>query len=253
MSVEVLALRTPTLPPATHTNCYLLDGRTVVEPASPWPEEQERLEQWLADRAPERILLTHHHPDHIGGVRRLRAALALPVLAHAWTAEALPFEVDQTLDDGDDLHGWEVLLTPGHTPGHLCLHRDGEVVCGDMIASDGTIVLDPPEGDLALYLASLERLKALSPRVLHPAHGAPITDAVAKLDEYIDHRNHRTEQIRNALAAGAVDPLGVVEIVYGDTIPRFVYPLAARQAVCHLQWLEARGEVVRERDHWRTT
>ena len=252
MSVQILPVRTPTLPPATHTNCYVLDGVSVVEPASPFPDEQERLEAWLSGFPLERILLTHHHLDHVGAVQRVRERFGLPVVAHPWTAANVPFPVDEVLDEGDTLHGWEVWFTPGHAPGHLCFQRDGHVICGDMVASEGTIVLDPPEGDLAQYLASLERLEQLGPTTLYPAHGGPIADGPGKLRQYIDHRNARTDQIRAALAEGLGDAMQIVEFVYGDTIPRFVYPLAARQAVCHLQWLEGRGEVRLEGDTWRT-
>lgn len=249
--IQRFPVRTPTLPPATHTNCYVLDGVTVVEPASPYADEQARLEEWLGQFPLERILLTHHHMDHIGGVERVREKWDLPVISHPWTADNVPFPVDSTLDEGDDLHGWDVFFTPGHAPGHLCFVKQGHLVCGDMVASEGTIILDPPEGDLGLYLDSLERLRELPVEVMYPAHGAPITDPIAKLNEYITHRNKRTDQIRSALRQGALTPLEIVEIVYGDTIPRFVYPLAARQAVCHLQWLEARGEVAVEGDTWR--
>lgn len=242
--IERIPVRTPTLPPATHTNCYVLDGVTVVDPASPFEDEQERLAQALADHALERIVLTHHHLDHVGGAMDLAARRGLPIFAHPRTQELCP-QIEFAGDVPTDL-GWEVLFTPGHAPGHVCLRKDGHLVVGDMVASQGTIVLEPHEGSLRDYLASLEMLLALGEHTVHPAHGEPITQA--KFAEYIAHRHLRTDQIRAALPN---TPLAVVEQVYADTIPRFVYPLAARQVVCHLTWLAERGEATQNGDTWR--
>jgi ribonuclease/clavin/mitogillin len=260
--IRTLALRTPTLPPATHTNCHVL-GRarlTVVDPASPWPEEQQRVFDWLCSMGQvERVVLTHQHADHVGGVEDLRARLGgVPVLAHARTRDALAgtVRVDQLLDEGDlvdtDAGSWEVWHTPGHARGHLCLLQGAEVVCGDMVASEGTIVLEAPEGDLQHYLDSLARLEARGGR-LHPAHGAAIEDGPAWLRHYITHRNARTDQIRAALDEGPATVLELVERVYGETIPRGVYPLAARQVRCHLAWLSDRAQTLAEGEHWRRT
>lgn len=266
--LRVLPLRTPTLPPATHTNCYILGRQrlTLVDPATPWAEEQqalaEALEALIAEGARvERVVLTHHHPDHVGAAMFVRERFGAPILAHPLTQERLEglVEVDGHLGEGDYVHtdagDWEVLHTPGHARGHLCLYRAalGAVVAGDMIAGVGTIVLEPPEGELGAYLDSLARLRGLGPAVLFPAHGPDLRDPVGLLSWYIEHRHHRTQQLRDALArAGALRPSQLVEAVYGDTIPRAVYPIAARQVLCHLTWLQERGEVRPEADGaWR--
>ncbi len=108
--VEVVALKSPTLPPATTTNCLFLgdENFAIVDPASPWQDEQNRLTQKVRARAsegffPSRILLTHHHHDHIGGVNALRDTFGLQVIAHPRTAELLSgrIEVDGFLEEGD--------------------------------------------------------------------------------------------------------------------------------------------------------
>lgn len=256
----LVALRTPTLPPATHTNCVVLgDGAvTLVDPASPWPEEQAGLFAWVAGLGlpVERVFLTHHHHDHVGAAEAVRRELGVPVVAHPITATLLAgaVEVDAVLDDGDVLRcgdqAWRAVYTPGHAPGHLCLWSEerGVLVAGDMVAGEGTIVLDPSEGHLGSYLASLERLVALEPRVVVPAHGPALEPGVERLRWYLEHRHERTAQVRRALAAGARRPDDVVGHVYGDHVPPFVRPLAALQVCCHLQWLADRGEAAGHAD-----
>lgn len=263
--LRVFPVRTPTLPPATHTNCYVLGAQalTIVDPASPWEEEQEALALALdtlcaGGARVERVLLTHHHGDHVGGAQALAARYGVPILAHARTAERLRghVAVQQIVEEGEVLrtdHGaWVALHTPGHASGHLCLWDPAQraVVAGDMVAGVGTIVLEPPEGVLAQYLDSLERLRALGAAVLFPAHGPDLRDPEAVLGHYIQHRHQRTAQVRAALGDGAASPEELVERVYGDTIPRFIYPVAAAQVRCHLAWLAERGEVRDEGARW---
>ncbi len=281
--VRVVPLRSPTLPPAAHTNAWVLGDRevVVVDPASPWPEPRRALLEALRGLTVQAVFLTHHHHDHIGGVEHLvrnsRAATAdadaghlrrgpAAVLAHPHTAAQVDLHVDQLLDDGATLdtdHGsWTLIHTPGHARGHLCLHRqtDGLVVAGDMVAGEGTIVLDPPEGHLGDYLDSLHRLIALGPSRLLPAHGPPIDDGAALLRHYVTHRHQRTDQVRDALARHApARPLDLVPDIYPDVPPLF-HPLAARQVLCHLQWLRDQGEATAldagpggADDRWRPT
>jgi len=251
--LHVLAVRSPTLPPATHTNAWILGRQApvVVDPASPWQEERDRLAGALAPAAPQAILLTHHHHDHVSGAADLAARTGAPIWAHAETAARLSLPVDRLLVDEErlDLEGgvWTVLHTPGHAPGHLCLLReaDGELIAGDMVAGEGTIVLDPPEGDLALYLASLARLQARGARRLHPAHGPSLEDGPATLQTYVAHRHARTAQIREALARRPGSrPRDLVPLVYGE-LPELVQLLAARQVLCHLLWLADRQQARR--------
>src|SRR5207302_2180753 len=157
----MVPLRTPTLPPATHTNCLLLgdDALWVVDPGSPWPEEQAVLRETLDKLAEEGrkavgVLLTHHHHDHVDGAQ----ALGLPIAATSKTAELLDFPVDRIVQDGERFEvgprGWRALHLPGHTRGHLCLIEEGSgaVAAGELVAGGGTVVIDPPGGVVGGYL-----------------------------------------------------------------------------------------------------
>jgi glyoxylase-like metal-dependent hydrolase (beta-lactamase superfamily II) len=248
--IEVLAVRTPTVPPATHTNCYRV-GDTIIDPASPWPDEQARLAAWAAERPVRRIVVTHHHPDHVGGVEDLARRTGAEVCAHRDAEVA--FRVDRRLEDGDTFDTSAGVLrclhTPGHAIGHLCfeLVGTGEVVAGDMVAGFGTIVLIPPEGHLATYLASLERLVPLA-TTLWPAHGPAVPDGPALLTQYIAHRHMRTAQVVSALASPRT-PREVAEHVYAG-IPGVDLALAAHQAKAHLEWLGEQGRATQTDGRW---
>lgn len=261
--IERLALRTPTLPPATHTNAYLVGhGEAIlVEPASPYPEEIRRAVRWVEDAQrrgvrPVALVATHHHADHVGGATALADALSLPLWAHAETAARLAGRVrfDRLLEDGAriELAGdpplrVDAVLTPGHAPGHLCLleRASGALICGDMVASVGTILVEPQDGDMALYLRSLRAMKALRPRTLLPAHGDPIDDPDACLDRYVAHRLERERRVLAALEGfgGAATPAQLVPTAYADAPPT-VWPLAALSTEAHLLKLVEEGRAV---------
>jgi glyoxylase-like metal-dependent hydrolase (beta-lactamase superfamily II) len=256
-------VRTPTLPPATHTNCYIVgeEELVVIDPASPYEDEQQRLatlcEGLRADgRRFREILLTHHHQDHVGGASALREKLGIPIRAHAGTIDLLrdDLHIDGTIapDELIELPGsiglrLRAVFTPGHAPGHLCFleERSGALITGDMVAGIGTIVVNPPEGDMAEYVASLHLLRGLPVNAIYPAHGPTIPDGYAKLDEYIAHRAAREAQVFAALEkAGASTAEELVPHVYTDVDPA-IHGLAARSLTAILGKLvkDARVEV----------
>lgn len=258
--VVMVPLRTPTLPPATHTNAYLLGTgpAVLVDPGSPFPDEQAKLHAAVAaagerlGRRVTEIWITHHHPDHVGGVAAAAAALAVPVVAHPATAERLAgagIRVNAFFHDGElrelgDGFQVRVLHTPGHARGHVSflVEEDGTLLCGDLLSALSTIVIDPPEGSMADYLASLERCRELRPRFLFPAHGPVLRDGERVLAHLAEHRHAREARVLAAWQQGVRDPDAIVPLAYDEgEVPPPLRPIAARQVLAHLEHLRERG------------
>ena len=257
--IHVLPLRTPTLPPATHTNCVVLGEEKVivVDPASPYSDEQERLVSWLQDteRAVLAIWLTHHHFDHVGGANALRETTGAPILAHPLTAERLEgqIRIDEALYEGDcgelGQLEFEVLHTPGHARGHLAFLERGSktLIAGDLVAGQGTIIIDPPEGNMVDYLSTLGRLLQEEVQKIIPAHGPVLVDGEAQLLRYIAHRKQREEQIINGLQKSPENKARPIDLIAGiyPEVPPIFHPLAERQLLAHLLKLVEEGRVSR--------
>jgi glyoxylase-like metal-dependent hydrolase (beta-lactamase superfamily II) len=259
-SVASFPARTPTLPPATHTNSYALGARDVVlvEPATPYEDEQRAWLEWAralpsSGRVPKAIVVTHHHVDHVGGVDVLSRELGLPLWAHAETASRISAPVERMLAEGDviDLAGpvperWRVLHTPGHAPGHVCLLDEaGTLVVGDMVASVGTILIAPGDGDMKVYLEQLERLAALDARLALPAHGEPIESPSLLFRRYVAHRLMREAKVLAAVAGHGLDGATDDELLpdtYDDT-PVTIWPIALLSLRAHLAKLEGEGRI----------
>jgi ribonuclease/clavin/mitogillin len=264
--VLLFPMAAATLPPASHTNAFVVGSGdcVLIDPGSPFAEENERLLAALAaardalGRRVVEIWLSHHHPDHVAGVETLRAALGVPVAAHAATAERLAprgIRVDRELAGGErvELAGEPTVAlrlhhTPGHARGHLAIEierpdeQGSDLLGGDLVAGFGTIVIDPPEGNMDDYLDSLAAMRGRGFRTLFPAHGAPILEVDAKLEEYVAHRLAREGQVLSCWRSGAREPSAMIATVYRD-VPAAVHPLAERQIVAHLERLRRRGAI----------
>lgn len=261
--VWVMPLRTPTLPPAAHTNMVVVAGPgVVVDPGAHDPDERRRAVTALRRLAEiagplQALWLTHHHHDHVGAVEWLADRLDLPVWGHELTASRLGGGrgLDRTFVDGEVLpaagaagfSGWRALWTPGHAPGHLCLwHAETRrLVAGDMVAGEGTILIEPEDGDMTTYLESLERLADLEPVQLFPAHGKALGKGEGVLRHYIEHRLAREARI---LAAVRFDPRPVADVLreaYSDVAP-MALPLAALSLESHLRRLAGLRRIRRD-------
>ncbi|MDQ2938045.1 MAG: MBL fold metallo-hydrolase [Acidobacteriota bacterium] len=264
-------VRTPTKPPATHTNCYLIytsQEILIIDPGSPYEDEQQALAACITQlidegRVLRQIVLTHMHPDHVGGVNALRNHLGdqISVAAHRLTAESLVDSIrfDRGVEDGEviKLKGepeimLRVMHTPGHARGHLCFHeaRTGTLISGDNIVGLGSVLIDPPEGNMRDYLGSLERMRAIpNLSLILGGHGPAIANSYSKIDEYISHRLERERNILKAIQEGAATPKDVVARVYTDVSPK-AYDMAERAVLAHLEKL-VQDNLIRKTDSGR--
>jgi len=225
------------------TNTWVLgDQATATIVIDPGPAIQAHLDE-VARAAGHvaQVLLSHDHADHAEGARAFAEKVGAPL--YAWRLNGA-----EHLKDGQVVEAGGVSLTALHTPGHSADHvvffssDGGALFTGDAVLGRGTSFVDPPDGDLAKYLASLERMLELRPRTIYPGHGPVVLDAPAKLREYLDHRAGRERQVLDGLGDGARTVQDLVSQIYVDYPPE-VHPLAARSVTAHLLKLAAEGRV----------
>jgi glyoxylase-like metal-dependent hydrolase (beta-lactamase superfamily II) len=226
------------------TNTWLVGGDPclVIDPGPDDPGHVARIAREAGRVAV--VLLTHHHPDHAPGAARLAGLTGAAIVAlHPATGE-------EAIEDGASVEADGVVLravaTPGHTPDHVAYHdpSGGGLFTGDAVLGRGTSAVDPPEGDLTVYLRSLETMIELAPTTLYPGHGPVVEDGVAKLNEYVAHRALRERQILRGLGQGARSPQELVPKIYAE-YPAELHPAASRSVLAHLEKLEREGRVVR--------
>jgi len=235
------------------TNTYLIGRRDpiLLDTGAGVPDYLPLFERYMAERGwsqPSRVVLTHRHRDHLGGVEQLRTRYrGLRVAKMIYRDAELPEQVDN-LRDGDTIEGDGVTLvalhTPGHASDHLCyyLPQEKAVFTGDVVLGGSTTVIPAEDGDLLDYMSSLKRLQSLDVRRIYPAHGPVIEDAQAKLTEYIEHRLLRERQILEALGDGLRTIPTMVERIYKD-VPVTLHPVAAQSVASHLKKLAREGRV----------
>jgi glyoxylase-like metal-dependent hydrolase (beta-lactamase superfamily II) len=236
----------PMTGPGTNTYLVGIDEIVVIDPG---PDDDAHLDA-IAGCGGDRIrwiACTHTHIDHWPGVAGLKARTGAEVLAFD-ARDGL--EIDRALADGDPIEATEFVLravhTPGHASNHLCylLEQERMLFSGDHIMNGSTVVIRPPDGDMADYLEQLERLKAWRPRLrsIAPGHGHLIEDPIAKLDEYLAHRHEREAQVLGCVRSGTTKVAKIVEELYPALIEELV-PMAEATVWAHLLHLREQNKV----------
>ena len=231
----------------------------VIDPGPDDPAHLDAIVDALEGRAPALIALTHAHGDHADAAPALARRTGAPV-AMARGALHLPFPpstVTRWLRGGEqiatDAGNLQPIATPGHAPEHLCFLWTGgpaehhrALFAGDMFMGGGdTTLVAPPEGDLTAYLASLDRVRAAAPTVIHPAHGPPLTDTAEAIERYRRHRAERIAQVVRALREeGAASPGALVDRVYGAALHPGLRGAAEGSLRAILAHLHATGRTV---------
>jgi glyoxylase-like metal-dependent hydrolase (beta-lactamase superfamily II) len=231
--------------PGTNTYVVGIDEVVVIDPGI---EDEGHLNAIVGcggDRI-RWIVCTHTHPDHSPGAAKLKERTGAEVLAFE-SRDGL--HIDTPMAEGDRIEATEFRLTAVHTPGHasnhLCylLEQERLLFSGDHIMQGSTVVIAPPDGDMAAYLQSLERLRQLKLRAIAPGHGHIITDPGAVIDEYVSHRLDRERQVLDALRAGDDTIAAIVDRLYVGLMDELV-PRARQSVHAHLRKLVADGVVV---------
>lgn len=253
----------------TGTQTYIV-GHGEVAVIDPGPDEPEHVAALIDAVAGEKvvaILCTHTHRDHSPAAVALTAATGAPVVGcaplvlddlgpRADASFDATYAPDRVLGDGEAVRGpgWTLtaLATPGHTSNHLCfaLEESGALFTGDHVMGWSTTVVSPPDGDMAAYMGSLDRLMARADRVYYPAHGDPVENPQRFVRGLAGHRKQREGQILRLLREGVGHIPTMVERMYVGLDPR-LHGAAGRSVLAHLIDLRDRGVALEQEEEWR--
>ncbi len=250
----------------TGTQSYLAGDAevAVIDPGPDLPEHIDALIAAITGRDVVAIVCTHTHRDHSPAAAPLKAATGAPIIGCApLSLESVgpradasfdgAYVPDRILEDGEaimvDGRALTAVATPGHTSNHLCYAYGDALFTGDHVMGWSTTVVVPPDGDMAAYMASLDKLRHRSDRVYYPAHGAAVTKPQQLVRGMIGHRLQRERQILRLIGEGAATIPAIVAGAYPGLDPRLV-PAAGGSVLAHLVDLERRGVVQPDGETW---
>jgi glyoxylase-like metal-dependent hydrolase (beta-lactamase superfamily II) len=253
----------------TGTQTYLVGEAevAVIDPGPNMPEHLGALIAAIGDRPVAAILCTHTHRDHSPAARPLADATGAPIIGCAPLAlETVgpradaafdgDYRADRVLEDGEgiEVNGRRLtaVATPGHTSNHLCFadEASGALFTGDHVMGWSTTVVVPPDGDMAAYMASLDKLQQRDDRIYYPAHGPPVTNPRQLVRGFIGHRLQRERQILSLLDSADRAIPEIVAAAYPGLDPRLI-TAAGGSVLAHLRDLERRGMVVGDGETWK--
>ena len=254
--VECLPLPTATLPPATHTNCYILGvpggERIIIDPAAKdvdgLTQLHEKIERLLKDGSTiKATIFTHRHADHIGDLTAIAQMYQAPIWATEETLTSIGGDgPTRLLKEGDCIEvddiTWSVIETPGHCPGQICLVSEAGTISADNVVQFGTILVPSGEGNMTAYIAGLHRLRDLNTNLLFPGHGPVVTNPNKLLTHYITHREKRHEAVFSAWQNGLREIEELSHAAYADT-PDAHPLLKIDQTMSHLDALRNEGRI----------
>ncbi len=252
----------------TGTQSYLVGTSevAVIDPGPDLPEHLDALAAAIGGRPVAAIMCTHTHRDHSPAARPLAEATGAPIVGCAPLAlETVgpradaafdgDYRADRVLGDGEgievDGRRLTAVATPGHTSNHLCFADEASraLFTGDHVMGWSTTVVVPPDGDMAAYMASLDKLQQRDDRIYYPAHGPPVNNPRQHVRGFIGHRKQRERQILALLEERSRTIPEIVADAYPALDPRLV-TAAGGSVLAHLLDLEARGLVVLAGETW---
>ncbi len=258
--VTRLVAPNPSMMTGPGTNSYVLgrNGAVVIDPG---PAIDRHIDA-LCELAPaaHAVIVTHTHPDHSPGAAPLAArtgAILMGRRAPRGRHQDSGFTPGRELEDGDSVAIDDVVLrvlhTPGHASNHLCFLRevDGLLFTGDHIINGSTVVIDPPDGNMAAYLRSLDRLKGEPVTRIAPGHGELLDEPLAAIDWLVAHRLEREAGVVAALAAHpGLTSAELTKRVYAAVDER-LHAVAERSLLAHLEKLRDEGRARENGGHWQ--
>jgi glyoxylase-like metal-dependent hydrolase (beta-lactamase superfamily II) len=250
----------------TQTHLVGTTNLAVIDPGPDDAAHRAALLAAIAGRPVIAILITHHHRDHSPGSPALAAATGAPIVGaapfvlsdggpRADAAFDSNYAPDHVLGEGDGIkgEGWtlQAIATPGHTSNHLAfaLAETRALFSGDHVMGWSTTVISPPDGDMAAYMASLDKLMRRDDRIYYPGHGEAVENPQRLVRGMLGHRKQREGQILRLLGAGEQALPAMVARMYAGLDPRLL-PAAERSVLAHLYDLRQRGLVREEGEAW---